>query len=91
MIVLVARDAAPLAESVSVLVDFVELGEKLADTPFGKPEADRLTLPVNPPVGEIVTVLVALLPCFTETLLGEADMPNPGVVTTRITDALAVV
>ena len=91
VIVLVARDAAPVVESVRVLLEVVEAGEKVADTPFGKPVAERLTLPVNPPVGEIVITVVALLPCFTVTADGEAVRLNPGIVTTCTTDAFAVV
>jgi hypothetical protein len=89
VIVLVPGDADPLADSVSVMLDFVELGEKLAVTPFGNPDAARLTLPVNPPVGETVIMAVALPVCFKEMLLDEAARVNPGVVTTRTTDAVA--
>jgi len=37
-----------LAVSVSVLAPVVGLGEKDAVTPLGRPEAERVTLPVNP-------------------------------------------
>jgi len=65
--------AVLLAVSVSVLVLVVLAGLKLAVTPAGKPEADRLTLPVNPLVGVTVMVLVPLPPCVTVTLAGEAE------------------
>lgn len=43
-----------LTASVSVLdVPVVGFGEKDADTPLGKPEAARLTLPLNPYWGEM--------------------------------------
>src|SRR2546421_283048 len=40
--------AVPLAVNVTVLVLVVLAGLKLAVTPLGRPEADRLTLPLNP-------------------------------------------
>ena len=40
--------AVPLAVSVNVLVLVVLLGLKDAVTPLGRPEADKLTLPVKP-------------------------------------------
>ena len=54
--------AVLLAVRVSVLVLVVLAGLKLAVTPAGSPEADKLTLPVNPFVGVTVMVLVPLLP-----------------------------
>lgn len=54
--------AVALAVKVTELVDVVGLVPKLAVTPDGRPEADRVTLPVNPPEGVTVIVLLALLP-----------------------------
>ena len=54
--------AALPAASVKVLVPVVLVGLKEAVTPVGNPDADRLTLPVNPFCGVIVTVLVPLVP-----------------------------
>ena len=54
--------AVVLAVSVNVLVPVVLEGLKLAVTPLGKPEADKLTEPVKPFVGVTVMVLVPLLP-----------------------------
>src|SRR5579872_2873444 len=71
--------AVELAVSVTELVDVVGLVPKVAVTPAGKPEAARLTLPVNPPDGVTVTVLLPLLPCVTVTLAGEADRVKLGV------------
>ena len=65
--------AALPAVSVKVLVPVVLAGLKEAVTPVGNPEADRLTLPVNPFCGVIVTVLVPLAPCVTVRLLGKAE------------------
>ena len=70
--------AVALAVNVTELVDVVGLVPKLAVTPEGKPEADRVTLPVNPPEGVTVMVLLALLPCVTETLEGEAESEKFG-------------
>lgn len=71
--------ALELAVNVTRLVDVVGLVPKLALTPAGKPEADRLTLPVNPPEGVTVIVLLPLLPCVTLKLAGEADNEKLGV------------
>ena len=65
--------AALPAASVKVLVPVVLMGLKEAVTPVGNPDADRLTLPVNPFCGVIVTVLVPLAPCVTVRLLGKAE------------------
>ena len=70
--------AVLLAVNVSVLLVVVLDGLNDAVTPDGNPEADRLTLPVNPftPVTEMV--LVPLEPCVTLTLAGEADKEKSG-------------
>lgn len=66
--------AVELAVNVTELVDVVGLVPKLAVTPLGRPEADSVTLPVKPPLGVTVMVLVPLLlPCVTVKLEGEAD------------------
>jgi hypothetical protein len=70
--------AVELAVSVSTLVDVVGLVPKLAVTPAGRPEADKLTLPVNPPEGVTVIVLLPLLPRVTLKLAGEADSEKLG-------------
>ena len=59
--------------SVSVLVVVVEFGLNDAVTPLGTPDADKLTLPVKPFCGEIVIVLVPLVPRLTLKLLGDAE------------------
>ena len=50
--------AEALAVKVSVLELVAGLGLKFVVTPLGRPEADRLTLPLNPFNGVIVMVLV---------------------------------
>lgn len=65
-------NAVLLAASVSVLAPVVLGGLKKAFTPLGRPEAVRLTLPVNPFWGVTVIVLVPLDPCVRLMLLGDA-------------------
>ena len=65
--------ALVLAASVNVLVFAVLLGLNDAVTPLGKPDADKLTLPLKPPCGVTVMVLVPLAPWTSLRLLGEAD------------------
>ena len=54
--------AVLLAAKVSVLVAVAEAGLNEAVTPDGRPDADRLTLLVNPFCGVTVIVFVPLLP-----------------------------
>ena len=65
--------AVPLAVNVNVLV--VVAGFELNDavTPLGRPDADKLTLPLNPFCGVTVIVLVPLVPCTTLRLFGDAE------------------
>jgi hypothetical protein len=65
--------AVLLADSVSKLLPVVGLVPKVAVTPAGRPDADKLTLPVKPPDGLTVIVELPLLPRVTDKLLGEAD------------------
>lgn len=69
----VPRVALPLAVRVSTLVDVVVEGLKLAVTPEGSPEAERLTDPVKPFSGVTVMVLVLLRPRRMLSVLGEAE------------------
>jgi hypothetical protein len=64
--------AVLLALSVNVLVLVVLGGLNDAVTPFGKLEADRLTLPINPFFPIMVIVLVAVPPWPTLGLVGDA-------------------
>ena len=71
--------AVPLAVRVKVLVAVAGFGLKDAVTPLGKPEADKLTLPLKPFCGETVIVLVPLVPCVMVKLPGEAESTKVGV------------
>ncbi len=70
--------AVEVADNVSVLVLVVGFGLNDAVTPFGNPEAERVTLPLKPPTSVTVIVLVPLLPCVTLTLVGFAERVKPG-------------
>ncbi len=59
---LVPVAAEALAVSVNVLVEVVGFGLNPAVTPLGRPEALKVTLPLNPLDGSTVMVLVPLLP-----------------------------
>jgi len=86
--------AVLLAVSVSVLVLVVLLGLNVAVTPFGKPEADRLTVPLKPFSWFTVMVLVTLCPRATFKLLGEADSLKSGAgeeaLTVKLTEVVCV-
>jgi hypothetical protein len=71
--------AVALAVSVSTLVPVVGLVPKAAVTPLGKPDAARVTLPVNPSTSLTVMVLVPLLPWVIDRLLGESERVKLGV------------
>ena len=71
--------AALLAASVTTLVEVVGLVPNVAVTPEGRPEADKFTLPVNPPEGVTVIVLCPLFPWVTVRLEGEADSVKLGL------------
>ena len=71
--------AVLLAVNVSTLVPVVGFVPNAAVTPLGKPEAARVTLPVNPPISVTEIVLVPVPPCETDTLLGEAESVKLGV------------
>ena len=65
--------ALALAVSVNVLVLVLLVGLKEAVTPLGRPEADKLTLPVNPFCGMTVIVLVPIVPCTMVMFAGDAE------------------
>src|ERR1041384_1588254 len=84
--------AVAVAEAVSVRGVVVEAGLGLKDavTPVGRPEADKLTLLLNPLRAEIAMVLPPDVPCVTATEAGEAERlksglaDEPGQVETRL-------
>ena len=65
--------AVLLAVIVRVLVFVVLAGLNEGVTPLGRPEADKLTLPLKPLSGFTVIVLAPLAPCVMVRLLGEAE------------------
>ena len=71
--------AVLLAVSVKTLAPVVGFVPNVPVTPLGKPDAARVTLPENPFTSFTVMVLVPLLPCVTDRLLGEADSVKLGV------------
>jgi len=74
MVTVTAPVAAVLpAVSVNVVVPVVLVGLNEAVTPLGRPEADKLTLPLKPFCGVTVMVLVPLAPWVIVKLLGEAE------------------
>ena len=70
--------AVLLAVRLSVLVLVVGFVPNVAVTPLGKPEAARVTLPVNPPTSLTVIVLEPLLPWVIVRLLGLAESVKLG-------------
>jgi hypothetical protein len=77
--------AVTLAVKVSVLLLVAGLGLNAAVTPLGKPDAERVTLPLKPFDGVMLIVLVPWLPCVMVKLLGLADSVKFGAgVTVRL-------
>lgn len=70
--------AVLLAVSVSALVLVVLPGLNEAVIPDGKPEADKVTLPLKPFTGFTVMVLVPAEPCVTVRLFGDAEIVKFG-------------
>lgn len=66
--------AVALADSVNELVVVVLPGLNETVTPLGRPEADRLIVPLKPPCKATVIVLVPLEPCGTVNPVGAAEM-----------------
>jgi hypothetical protein len=71
--------AVLLAVSVRTLEPVVGFVPNAAVTPLGKPDAARVTLPLNPFTSFTEMVLEPLLPCVTDRLLGDADSVKLGV------------
>ena len=72
--VIVPVAALLLAVKVNVLVPVVLAGLNEAVTPAGRPEADRLIVPLKPPCRATVMVLVPPEPCGTVNPVGAAEM-----------------
>jgi len=91
--VLVPVVAELLAVNFTVLVPVAGFGVNVAVTPVPKPLADRVTLPVNPPEGVIVIVVVPLDERVMVKLAGDADsekLPAATAVTVRVTVVVCV-
>src|SRR5262249_15218199 len=79
---------------ITLLFPVVEGGLKLGVTPAGNPLALKLTLPVNPPVRGIVSVLIALAPGLIVRLAGLAEIVKSGGasgLTVRLMGMLCVI
>ena len=87
----VPRFAVLLAFSVSVLLPLVLAGLNMAVTPFAKPVADKLTVPLNPFNLFTLIVLVTLLPRPTLKVPGAADKLKSGAGAEALTVRLTVV
>ena len=83
--------AVLLAVKVKTLVEVVGLVPNEAVTPEGRAELESVTLPVKPPLGLTVIVLLPLLPCVTLKLLGEADSEKFGVAVALTVNEIEVV
>ena len=70
--------AVLMAVRVNVLVVPVLLGLKEAVRPAGKPDADKLTLPLKPFCGVTVMVFVMLAPCVIDMLPSDVDSEKLG-------------
>ena len=80
-----------LAVRVSTLLPVVGFVPNEAVTPLGSPDAASVTLPVKPPTSVTVMVSVALLPCATESAVGEAASVKLGLVLVLTVNAMDVV
>src|ERR1017187_463007 len=79
MVIVDVPGAVPDATvSVSVLVVVVGFGLKPAVTPVGRPVAFRVTLPLKPPAGTTVIVLVPWAPAAIVSEIGLAVRVNDG-------------
>lgn len=77
--VAVPTDTGLLAVKVKVVFEVPLVGLKLAVNPDGRPDAKKLTVPLNPFNGFTVMVLVTMLPCVSVTLAGDAESEKSGV------------
>jgi len=85
--------AVALAVKIKTLVEVVGLVPKLAVTPAGRVDVESVTLPVNPPDGLTVIVLLPLAPCVTAKEAGEAERVKFGAAaatTVRLTVVVCV-
>jgi hypothetical protein len=69
----------------------IEAGLKLAVTPEGRPDADKDTVALNPPLTVIETVVLPELPWVTDRLAGETLIAKSGVAVLLTVRATIVV
>lgn len=72
--------AVPLADRVKMLLAVAGFVPNAALTPVGKPDADKVTLPLNPFRGLMEMVVEPELPCGKARLDGEAESRKLGCV-----------
>jgi hypothetical protein len=77
-----------LVVRVSTLAPVVGLVPNAAVTPVGRPDAARVTLPLNPFRFVTVIVSVAVFPWVIERLGTEGEIVNPGVVEAAVTNVV---
>lgn len=86
--------AVLLAVNVSLELPFpgaaMDVGLKLAVNPAGKPETDKLSAALNPPVAAVVIVVAAEFPCAIDRLEGEALTVKSGLAAALIVTATVV-
>ena len=70
--------AVPVAVRVKRLVAVAGFVPKLAVTPLGSPDADRLTLPLKPFCGVTVMVVELAAPWRKVNVVGDAESVKPG-------------
>ena len=56
----------------------MDVGLNAAVTPVGRPDAERAIAALNPPETAVVMVDLPVLPCVTETEVGEAESVKAG-------------
>ena len=87
--------AVLLAVNVSVELPLpgaaIEVGLKLAVTPDGRPEADRATAELKPPLIVVEIVELPEAPCVTARLVGDALTAKFGVAAALIVSETVVV
>jgi hypothetical protein len=76
----VGVDDVVASVNVELLPADTEAGLNVAVVPAGRPEADSVTVPVNPPMAVVDTVVVVEAPTVTEPEDGESEMEKSGVL-----------
>src|SRR5579872_900858 len=69
----------------------MEAGLKLAVTPAGRPDADKETAELKPPLTVVEIVLLPEVPCVTDKLAGDAPIVKSGVAAATMVRAIVAV